>query len=735
MMESVTRKLITTSVVLASLFMNGYSQTDTVKTNAYDGMSLKDLLNVKIVSVSKTSELLFDAPLSASVVTKEEIQQSGCTSVMEALRLVPGMIIREESNGNFDIQMRGVYMMPNSPFDGNAVPTLVMIDNRPIFNYLKGSTFWESLPVDLNDIERIEVIRGPAGALYGPNAVNGVINIITRQIKKDGLYATANSALGNYHTAIENASIGYKSDKWSVIASGNYQFRNRTQTSYFEMYRNQLFNHPDYFINALNDTMRDVNTMFPRPRVAVEKSAGNVFINYDPKENVHYNFSAGIEHALVQRVSSDNGITPLSTVHTDSRYAELKGNIGALTGQFSYIDGTQIPDHQPGNKYDFNTFDGSVWYNYTKGNFSLKPSLSYRSAVYDDTRYSDTVSKSGIFNSRGQITTFSAATTGEYKLFDNKLRMVAGLKMSAFNYPNEVNLSWEFAATWKINKRHLLRAVFSQAPRSSDIYDTYVNQNITGYQTGYQRYAQLRLEGNKDLQLLTARMLEIGYRGRIAPQLQADVEAFYIYSKNYSSIILSKSYTKLNGPDTIDIVPIRPTNLPLTVGQFGVTASLTFTAVKWQVKPFVTWQQSKARNYAPFNNAPDAEPGSLAPNPVQNNIYSGMGSEMVLTDAPSVFGGVTANYRVTSKLNANMNAYFYSRQTILHSDNLIFHDGVRGIDHIPAKLIINATLSYQAAKGLQVYGSLKNLLNDKSREFFRTDAIPLRVMGGISFEL
>src|SRR5436305_8117965 len=137
MMQSVTRKLVTTTVVLASLFVSGYGQTDTVKTNAYDGMSLKDLLNVKIVSVSKTSELLFEAPLSASVVTREEIQRSACTSIMEALRLVPGMIIREESNGNYDVEMRGVYTPPNSEFDGNAVPILVMIDNRPIFNYLK----------------------------------------------------------------------------------------------------------------------------------------------------------------------------------------------------------------------------------------------------------------------------------------------------------------------------------------------------------------------------------------------------------------------------------------------------------------------------------------------------------------------------------------------------------------------------------------------------------------------
>ena len=169
---------------------------------------------------------------------------------MEALRLVPGMIVREQSNGNYDIHLRGMdNVPPNAPFEGNSTTTLVMIDNRPIYNYLKGGTFWETLPVDINDVEKIEVVRGPAAALYGPNAVSGVINIITRQPEKDGLYLVANTKQGSYHTYINNASVGYRSNKWSIIASGNYQDRERTQTSYFEMYRNQWLDHPSYFIS------------------------------------------------------------------------------------------------------------------------------------------------------------------------------------------------------------------------------------------------------------------------------------------------------------------------------------------------------------------------------------------------------------------------------------------------------------------------------------------------------
>src|SRR5450432_2364771 len=185
MIRNINVKTILSFVFFLTGFNDAFGQHDSLRL---DDLSLKDLLNVKIVSVSKNSESLFDAPLSASVVTREEIRKSGSTSIMEALRLVPGMIVREQSNGNYDIHLRGMdNVPPNAPFDVTSnTTTLVMIDNRPVYNYLRGGTFWETLPVDINDVEKIEVVRGPAAALYGPNAVNGVINIITRQAEKDG---------------------------------------------------------------------------------------------------------------------------------------------------------------------------------------------------------------------------------------------------------------------------------------------------------------------------------------------------------------------------------------------------------------------------------------------------------------------------------------------------------------------------------------------------------------------
>ena len=119
--------------------------------------------------------------------------------------------------------------------------------------------------------------------------------------------------------------------------------------------------------------------------------------------------------------------------------------------------------------------------------------------------------------------------------------------------------------------------------------------------------------------------------------------------------------------------------------------------------------KTRAANYAPSINTPDAE----IPGADTNNIYSAMGTHVTLKSTPAVFGGAPINYALTSKLNFNLSAYYYSAQIYQHISNLIFNDGIRGIDHIPAKLILNANVSYEAVAGLHIFCSGKNILNDK----------------------
>jgi iron complex outermembrane receptor protein len=705
-----------------------YAQTDTSDANVLEKLSLKDLLNVKIVSVSKASESLFEAPLSASVVTREDIQRNGCTSIMEALRLVPGMIVREQSNGNYDIHLRGMdNVPPNAPFDVTSnTTTLVMIDNRPIYSYLRGGTFWETLPVSMHDVEKIEVVRGPAAALYGPNAVNGVINIITRQNTKKGFHFDASSRAGSLHTIINNVSTGYTFNKFSVIASGNYQYRQRSQTSYFEYNRNQWIDNPAYFLDFDYDTVKNVDEQFPDKCLAMEKYAGNIFAAYNLSEKIKFDLSTGIQHSETQRVSTENGLTPLSTTRSDSRYADFRANINGFTTQMSYNLGTQLTEFAPGNKYDFNTFDASIEYNYTKNKLSIKPGISYRSAIYDDTHYSDVAKKTGIFNARGQISSQSASLRAEYKLLHNKLRLVAGLGASKFNYPDSTYLSYELAATYKLNRKHLFRMVYSQAPRSSNIFDTYVDQFVSMFPVGPKKYMSFVLNGNKNLQLLTANMIEAGYRGHIANRLNVDVELFNIHTKNVSTLIMHEMSPRLVGTDTVLVNPLVSTNLPLELEQQGITLSFAWNAKQLTIKPFATLQYTALKNYTTTYLMPSVNADS--------NIYSGMGTSRELESTPRLFGGGSIEYTPTPKLTVSMTAYYYSAQTYYHLSNIIFNDGVRGIDHIPGKFILNAHVMYEPVKGIQLFCTGKNILNNKSREFFRTDEVPVMFLGGVHYQ-
>jgi iron complex outermembrane recepter protein len=704
------------------------AQSDSTRKRAYDSLSLKELLNVKIVSVSKSSELLFDAPLSGSVITKEEIRRAGSTSIMEALRLVPGVIVREQANGIYDIHLRGMdNVPPDAPFEITSnTTTLLMVDNRPTYSYLRGGTFWETLPVDINDVERIEVVRGPAAALYGPNAVSGVINIITRTFKKHGLHGVLNTQHGSNQTSISNASLAYSMGKLNVGVSGNYQHRHRSQTSYYAYDTNQWIENPEYLVNFIGDTMRDINSRYPEKKLAMEKYAGNLFAAYEPAARITFNLSAGMQYSRVQKILSETKITPFSTNESDTKYADLRMGIKDFTAQVSYNGGTQVKEFYPGNKYDFQTLDINAEYNYTRGNLAIKPGVSYRSALYDDTRYSDILNKTGVFNARGEITTQSAFIRGDYKLLDNRLRLVAGLTANKFNYPDTTYLSYQFAATYKINKKHLVRMVFSRAPRSSNIYDSYVDQIVSYFPIGVNKYYKTQVHGNKELQLLTASMFEIGYRARVTPKINFFMEAFLINSKNYSAFVQFNPYQYLDGSDTILVQPIMALNLPLELKQAGVTVSLLYNTSKFHFKPFVTIQNTNARHYAPFLNMPY--------NGMDSNVYSGIGTKMYLKSTPAIYGGFNLNYMPMPKWNINLNTYYYSAQTYTHVANIIYWDGVRGIDRLPAKWIVNARVAYQPVKGMHVFINAKNLLSSTSREFYKADRVPFMLLGGLNYE-
>jgi iron complex outermembrane receptor protein len=139
-------------------------------------LSLEELMNVEVTSVSKRAEKLSGAPAAISVITADELRRSGATSLPEALRLVPGMEVARVDSHNWAVSARGF----NDLF---ANKLLVLMDGRSVYTPLFSGVHWDVQDALLEDIERVEVIRGPGATLWGANAVNGVINIITRSAK------------------------------------------------------------------------------------------------------------------------------------------------------------------------------------------------------------------------------------------------------------------------------------------------------------------------------------------------------------------------------------------------------------------------------------------------------------------------------------------------------------------------------------------------------------------------
>jgi iron complex outermembrane recepter protein len=167
-------------------------------------LSFEQLLNVQVMSVSKRPERLLQAPAAIQVITTEDIRRSGATSLPEALRLASNLQVAQIDSRQWAISARGFLSTA-----GNKL--LVLIDGRTVYTPLYSGVFWDVQDVPLSDVDRIEVISGPGATLWGANAVNGVINIITKSAKDtQGLLVSGGggSELHGFGTARYGGTLG-----------------------------------------------------------------------------------------------------------------------------------------------------------------------------------------------------------------------------------------------------------------------------------------------------------------------------------------------------------------------------------------------------------------------------------------------------------------------------------------------------------------------------------------------
>jgi iron complex outermembrane receptor protein len=182
-------------------------------------LDLEELSNLKVTvtSASKKSEALSQAPAAIFVLTHEDIRRSGLSTLPEVLRLVPGLIVGKVNSHAWAISARGFSSVNNSKM-------LVLVDGRNLYFPVNGGVWWDLQDLPLEDVERIEVIRGPGGTLWGANAVNGVINIITKGAEHtQGLLVSTSDGIdeGYQVTARYGGKVGAKL-AYRVFTKGAY---------------------------------------------------------------------------------------------------------------------------------------------------------------------------------------------------------------------------------------------------------------------------------------------------------------------------------------------------------------------------------------------------------------------------------------------------------------------------------------------------------------------------------
>src|SRR5260370_31882478 len=197
-------RLILAAAAMAIWGANVIAQDAYVSPSTLKKLSVEELVDIDVTSVSKYPEKFSETAAAVAVLTSEDIERSGVTDIPDALRLVPGLDVAQVDSHTWAISSRGF----NEVFTNKL---LVLIDGRTVYTPLFSGVFWEVQDTLLADIDRIEVVRGPGATLWGANAVNGVINIITKSARDTQGFLVSTGGGTEYRDFV-NVCYGVKID-------------------------------------------------------------------------------------------------------------------------------------------------------------------------------------------------------------------------------------------------------------------------------------------------------------------------------------------------------------------------------------------------------------------------------------------------------------------------------------------------------------------------------------------
>lgn len=520
----------------------------------YFDLAPEQLLQAEIISVSKKSERVLDAPAAVFVITGDDILRAGATTIPDALRLAPGVQVAQSDSNSWAISIRG--------FNGAlANKLLVLIDGRTVYNPLYSGIYWEAQDVVLEDVDRIEVVRGPGGTLWGANAVNGVINIITKRAK-DTQGGLVSGAYGNHERGLYNMRYG-----GSFGESG--------EDNYYRVYAKRFNRGP-----------------FPSSRYNGD--------NYDGSEGERTGFRADwsdkftLQGEAYQTRSDQRDSIPVFGV------PNTRQELASVTYQGAHILGRWADDMRDGkltlqSYLDYSgrneslilkdrrvTFDVEAQYNFNPidiHDISIGGNYRY---IEDDEGNTSTIT---FTPASRQDNLFSVFAQDKITLSPNRWYLTLGSKFEHNDYSGfeiQPNARLQYHPT----QSQMLWGAVSRAVRTPSRLEHDARfRLLTG--AGPSAF-ELVPNRNFDSEKMVA--YEIGYREQIRPDLSLDVTGFY---NDYDDLL-----TLLQLPNVAVNNGIDPpyTQIPL-VANNGMTAEVygLEIASKWNVNP--DWSLSGSYSY------------------------------------------------------------------------------------------------------------------------------------------
>jgi len=469
-------------------------------------ITLEDLMNLQVTSVSKRAQKLADAAAAIFVITQDDIRRSGAASIPEALRLVPGLEVARIDENKWAIGSRGF----NGRFDNKL---LVLIDGRSVYTPLFSGVYWNVQDVMLEDVDRIEVIRGPGATLWGANAVDGVINIITKQAKlTQGGVAT--TEVGTDERTAESARYGGKIG----------------DDVYYRLY------------SKYSDWEPSVGTSGENGSDGWHSVRGGFRVDTTPSQADSLTIQGDLYH-------SNFGET-LSVPTLTAPYSSTFPNVGDYSGgnilghwnhTFSrsstslqmYYDDTNTADNSLFTDHEA-VYDIDFQHDIHLGEENeLIWGLGYRS-IQDTNGSSYTVSLQPIHSNLNQ---FSGFVQDEVSLFDSRLRVTLGSKFehNAFTgFEFEPNIRFVGILT----KNQSVWAAVSRAVRTPALTEEGLRLNEGVVPPGAPPfYSPLpvveAIFGSNQFQSEDLLAYEVGYRIQVASTFSADIATFY---NNYTNL-------------------------------------------------------------------------------------------------------------------------------------------------------------------------------------------------------